>query len=77
MQQTISLRLLPSEAANDAVIKEYIAQSLSVKKELVAGFHRVKQSIDARDKQVWITLNVKVFINEPFQEQTIPRVRRQ
>src|SRR5690242_4753870 len=74
MQQNISLRVLPSEAADDAVVKEYIAQSLSVKKEFITGFDRVKQSIDARGKQVWITLNVKAFINEPFHERVIQKI---
>ena len=74
MQQNISLRLLPSEAANDSAIKEYISQSLSVKQDAVTGFHRIKQSIDARGKQVWINLTVKVFINEPFHERELQKI---
>jgi len=67
MQQNISLRLSPAHAAADDIIKDHIAQSLAVKKELITGFQRIKQSIDARSKQqVWININVKVFINEPF-----------
>ena len=66
MQKNISLRLLPEEASNDDAIKEYIAQSLAVKNDLVTGFHRIKQSIDARSKQVWITLTVNAFVDEPF-----------
>src|SRR6476659_5379758 len=66
MQKSISLRLLPEEASNDDAIKEYIAQSLAVKNDLVTGFHRIKQSIDARSKQVWITLTVNAFVDEPF-----------
>jgi uncharacterized FAD-dependent dehydrogenase len=74
MQQNISLRLLPAQASNDAVIKEYIAQSLSVKKEQISGFHRLKQSIDARSRQVWISLSVKAFINEPFITQQVQKI---
>lgn len=74
MQQNISLRLLPSEAADDAVIKEYISQSLSVEKNNVSGFHRIKQSIDARGKQVWINLTVRAFINEPFHERGLQKI---
>jgi uncharacterized FAD-dependent dehydrogenase len=69
MQQNISLRLLPSEARDDSAIKEYISQSLSVKQDAVTGFHRIKQSVDSRGKQVWINLTVKAFINEPFHER--------
>ena len=67
MQQNISLRLLPADAADDNSVKNHIAQSLSVKPEFIFGFYRLKQSIDARSRQqVWINLTVKVFINEPF-----------
>src|SRR5215208_5945290 len=74
MQQNISLRLLPAEAINDTAIKEYIAQSLSAKKELITGFHRLKQSIDARGKQVRIPLTVKAFINEPFTQRQVQKI---
>lgn len=74
MQKNISLRLLPKEASDDAVIKEYIAQSLAIKNNLVTGFYRVKQSIDARSKQVWITLTVKAFIDEPFLLRDVKKI---
>ena len=74
MQQNISLRLPPAEAANDTAVKEYIAQSLSVKKNLITGFHRLKQSIDARGKQVWITFTVRAFINEPFIPRQVQKI---
>lgn len=74
MQQNISLRLLPEEASNDDAIKEYIAQSLAVKSNLVTGFHRIKQSIDARSKRVWISLTVKAFINEPFIPREVQKI---
>lgn len=69
MQKVISLKLLPSEAANETLIKNYIAQAEAVKVSAVSGFHIVKHSIDARGKQPWINLSLKVFINEPFQER--------
>src|SRR5438128_2276219 len=74
MQQNISLRLLPSEATNHAVIKEHIAQFLSVKKEHITGFYSLKQSIDARSKQIFILLTVKAFINEPFVQRQVKKI---
>src|SRR5215831_4805416 len=74
MQKNISLRILPSEAANDAVIKEYITLSSGVKEDHVAGFHRIKQSIDARGRHVHIALTVKAFINEPFYKREIGKI---
>jgi len=67
MQQNISLRLLPADAADDNNIKNQIAQLLAVKPELITGFYRLKQSVDARSRQqVWINLTLKIFVKEPF-----------
>ena len=66
MQQKISLKLLPSEAADEAVIKKLIAKSCGKKDSDIKGFHTLKRSIDARGKTVWINVTVNAFINEPF-----------
>ncbi len=69
MQKIISLKLLPSEAANETLIKKYIAQAEAVNVNSVSGFHILKHSIDARGKQPWINLSMKTFIKEPFQQR--------
>lgn len=73
MQQKISLKLLPSEAADEATVKKYIASSAGKKTTAVTGYHIIKQSIDARGKNVHINLQLNAFIDEPFHERpTIP-----
>lgn len=66
MQQKISLKLLPSEAADEATIKKIIAKSYSRNEEEIKGFHILKRSIDARAKTIWINLTLNAFINEPY-----------
>ena len=71
MQQKISLKLLPSEAANDDFIKKNIAQLIGAKISSINGFTRIIQSIDARSRnQIWINVTVNAFIDEPFQKYT-------
>jgi uncharacterized protein len=71
MQQQISLKLLPSEARNESIIKKYIANTCGKKENSITGFHLVKKSIDARAKTIWVNLTVTAFIDEPFtQRQT-------
>jgi uncharacterized FAD-dependent dehydrogenase len=65
MQQKISLKLLPAEAADDAVVKKYIASSAGKKLSSVNGFQVTKKSIDARGRTVYINLTVNAFIDEP------------
>ena len=69
MQKDITLKLTPGEAADDQFIKQYIAGSFGKKETDVSGFYRLKQSIDARSRQVWINLSVKAFIDEPFHQR--------
>lgn len=71
MQKDISLKLLPSEAAEEAIIKKYVASAEGVKEATVNGFYVLKHSIDARSKQPWINLTLKAFINEPFQQREL------
>jgi uncharacterized FAD-dependent dehydrogenase len=71
MQKNLTLKLLPSEAASESAIKEYIARAEAVKISAVSGFYVLKHSIDARGKQVWINLSLLAFINEPFRQREL------
>lgn len=67
MQKKISLKVLPSEAADHSFLKKIIAAAGNVQISQITGFNLLKQSIDARGKQVWFHLTVNVFIDEPYQ----------
>ncbi|MFT3936514.1 MAG: FAD-dependent oxidoreductase [Chitinophagaceae bacterium] len=66
MQKEITCKLLPSEAASEEIVKQYIAQTAGVSKADITGYRIQKKSIDARGKQPWVNLTLKAFINEPF-----------
>lgn len=69
MQQNITLKLLPHEAASSDVIKEYIALTTGKSTTEISGYSVQKKSVDARSKQAYINLTVHAFINEPFHNQ--------
>ena len=69
MRKQLTLRLKPSEAASDDLIKQIISSTVSRKISSVSGFHILKKSIDARGRQVYINLTLEAFIDEPFQRQ--------
>jgi hypothetical protein len=50
MQKNLTLKLLPSEAANELLIKKIISGSEGVPLTSVNGFYLLKRSIDARGK---------------------------
>lgn len=71
MQKKITLQLLPSEAANSAIVHQYIAAASAVAVETISGYFIIKQSIDARSKQPWINLTLLAYINEPFHQRDL------
>jgi uncharacterized FAD-dependent dehydrogenase len=75
MQEKLSLKLLPSEAADEPIIKEYIAKASGKEVSEITGYNLIKRSIDARSKQPWINLTVQAFINEPFHSREIVSVK--
>ena len=71
MQQKISLKLLPSEAADESAVIKLIANTTGKKAASVSGFHILKQSIDARAKTIWVNVTLNAFIDEPFYQREI------
>jgi len=71
MQQKISLKIMPSEAADPVFITTLIAQHLAVNPSSVTGYNILKRSIDARGRQVWIQLTLHVFVDEPHEEHSL------
>ncbi len=69
MQQNFSLKLLPTDAADEAVVKKILSQASGKKLTEINGYYILKKSIDARAKKVWINLTVNAFINEPFKQR--------
>ncbi|MEI6946221.1 FAD-binding protein [Paraflavisolibacter sp. H34] len=67
MQQKITLKVLPSEAADDKALGRLVAAACGVTAAKITGYSILKRSIDARSRQVWVNLTLKVFIDEPFQ----------
>ncbi len=69
MQQQVSLRLLPAQAATEASVMAAIANTTGYAISQITGFYILKQSIDARGRQAWVNLQVQVFINEPVAQR--------
>lgn len=78
MQKKITLKLLPSEAADPAKLNEILAQACAVSAARLTGYTILRQSIDARSRrQVWMQLTAEVFIDEPFRQRELPPLQLQ
>ena len=66
--KTLSLRVLPSVAAQDAELLKYIARELAVNPKSVTAVRVRKRSIDARQRTIYVNLTVDAYINEQAPE---------
>ena len=73
MQQKISLKILPEEAADNIAVKNLIAKTTGKKISSISGYQIQKNSLDARGKTIWVNLTVNAFIDEPFQQRQLQK----
>ncbi len=66
MQHQITLKLLPSEAANPQLLTAAIAAAIAKPATSISGYSVLKKSLDARGMQAWVNLTLSVFADEPF-----------
>ena len=71
MQKTYTIKVLPSDAADEQKIKSILAAAAGVKKGQIKGYQVLKKSLDARGRQAWFHLTLNTFIDEPFQRRPL------
>ena len=68
MIQEYQLRVLPGVAANEQQLKEYLVQEKGLNLRDITATRILKRSIDARQRTVFVNLNVRAYLNEMPQE---------
>ena len=66
MRKTVTIRLTPEEHADPERVRQRIALSTGVRSEDLMGFLPLRESIDARNRDVVYNLKAEAFIGEPF-----------
>ena len=75
MIKQISIAITPAEAADESLIKRYLAVEAGVSDKRITGYNVNKKSIDARARQVKVVIIATVYIDEavaatiPFQPE--------
>ncbi|MDF7819182.1 FAD-binding protein [Runella sp. MFBS21] len=65
MHQILQLTLPPQTALDDVALRHYIIQHLRITDDHELVVRKIKQSIDARSKQVKVSLQAEIFVGEP------------
>lgn len=64
MIQEYQLRVLPEVAANEQRLKEYLVHEKGLNAREITATRILKRSIDARQRTIYINLNVRAYLNE-------------
>lgn len=64
MEKELQLRISPRDAYNEQSIRRYVAREQGWDERTITCVRTLKRSIDARQRDVYVNLTVRVFINE-------------
>ncbi len=64
MIQEYQIRVTPQEAFTEENIKRYIATEKGLDVRTLNQVRVLRRSIDARQRQIYVNLSVRVYINE-------------
>ena len=64
MTEEFQIRVLPQVAYNEANLKAYLAQEKGFDPETIYRVRVLKRSIDARHRDIYVNLKVRVYVNE-------------
>src|SRR5580765_3841339 len=74
MKKQLTLKVKPSEAADDNYLKKIVAAEVGCAPSEVTGYTMLKRSIDARSRHVFINLSIEAFINEPYHRRQFNKI---
>ena len=64
MIKELQLRILPQIAGDSNRLRDYLSDEYAIRKPSIKGVRILKRSIDARQRQVFVNLKVRIYINE-------------
>ena len=64
MTNEYQIRVVPEVAAQEDRLKAYLADEQGIDVRTIYGVRILKRSIDARQRQIYVNLKVRVYVNE-------------
>ena len=74
MTEEYQIRVLPQVAYNEDNIKEYLAREKGMDVRTLNSIRVLRKSVDARQRQVFVNLTVRAYINEFPQDDAYQHV---
>lgn len=67
------MRVEPQVAAQENLLRRRIADEQGIDERTIYGVRILRRSIDARQRQIWVNLTVRVYVNEQPQDDAYQR----
>ncbi|MGN8225136.1 NAD(P)/FAD-dependent oxidoreductase [Gracilimonas sp. BCB1] len=71
MQKELQIRVLPEVAGEAHLLEEYLIDKEGLAREDLRHVQILRRSIDARSRQAYYNLKVRLYINEEFEEEEV------
>lgn len=68
MPKQVAIRISPQDFSNETILKSYLAQALKVRPDEINAYQILRQSLDARSRNIVYQLQMNVFVGEPFED---------
>src|SRR5690606_37505991 len=68
MPKQITIRISPQDFANENLLQQHIANAVNLQPEKINAYQILRQSLDARNRNIFYQLQVNVFAGEPFED---------
>jgi uncharacterized FAD-dependent dehydrogenase len=73
MTNEYQMRVEPQVAAQENLLRRRIADEQGIDERTIYGVRILRRSIDARQRQIWVNLTVRVYVNEQPQDDAYQR----
>jgi len=64
----VTIRISPQDFANENLLQQHIANAVNLKPGQINAYQILRQSLDARSRNIVYQLQVNVFVDEPFED---------
>lgn len=71
MQKEFQIRVLPEVAGQSDLLREHIIQQEKIDPDEISHIEVLRRSVDARSKQAYFQLKVRVYLNEEYQAEEV------
>ena len=72
MTKELQLRITPKDAYNEQSIRRYVAREQGWDERTITCVRTLKRSIDARQREIFVNLTIRVYIHEHPEEEFVP-----